>query len=740
MDKRTSLDGDPPTTYQGDLAKLPKSLAPLLARVQWAVWRWVRKKAGGWSKPPFIAADPSKHASTKDPSTWADHTTALATVSAGHAKGITYILTEDDGLAAIDIDHCRDPSTSAIADWAQQLIDQATGAYVEVTPSGTGLRIWGAAKRDKLHRKVAIDVGKDAAIELFRRTHKALTVTGLEIGSCRTLGNIDQLVDHAAAWAERHKAAGGTADKDVANGSVAALYDIEDFDRILREGAPGEADRSALFHTIVGHLSGCGWNADQIATEMEKYPDGVGARYLVEGRLRGEIGRSLDKYQARKSAQALDTGGWNGGWRPTPLLEQLPKVTDLGLDPDPKDSSLEEEPEEPQLELPPMFSHGDPDPRPLKAWAIKRLMPQCGHGLLSGQWGTFKSFVALELAVALMNGQPFLGYRVKRQSGVLFLAAEGANEMRLRLNALAREKCGGTQRLPFRWYETVPTLLQPSATNKLVAMAKLADASLQQEFGLPLGLIIIDTIAACAGYAVPGAENDTATTQHVMNILKAMAQQMGCFVLGVDHFGKVIETGTRGSSSKEAAADLVLPCLGERELTGRVVNTRLAIRKSRGGLSGQEFPFDMRVVEEPVPDEDGEPVTTLVVEWGSGISGAKKRPPSDPWEQSRQTGTRQAMLLLRRVLMSVLAGKGVSLPSAPDGPEVRMVDRDLVRDEFYLQTAVEGTPQQKQDQRRKRFRRAVDRAQETGLIGIREIDGTIYFWLAQVQAGSDEDF
>jgi hypothetical protein len=31
--------------------------------------------------------------------------------------------------------------------------------------------------------------------------------------------------------------------------------------------------------------------------------------------------------------------------------------------------------------------------------------------------------------------------------------------------------------------------------------------SLLEEFGLPLGLIVIDTIAACAGYA-PGAEND----------------------------------------------------------------------------------------------------------------------------------------------------------------------------------------------------------------------------------------
>ena len=89
-------------------------------------------------------------------------------------------------------------------------------------------------------------------------------------------------------------------------------------------------------------------------------------------------------------------------------------------------------------------------------------------------------------------------------------------------------------------------------------MARQAEDSLQQEFGLPLGLIIIDTIAACAGYARAGDENDAATGQAVMNILRAVAQAIGCFVLGVDHFGKTVQAGTRGASSKEASSDLVL--------------------------------------------------------------------------------------------------------------------------------------------------------------------------------------
>ena len=389
--------------------------------------------------------------------------------------------------------------------------------------------------------------------------------------------------------------------------------------------------------------------------------------------------------------------------------------------------------------LPPIFSHGDPDPRPLTSWLVKNLLASVSYGMLAGQWGSGKTFMVFELSACLMTGQPFIGYRVKRQCGVLYIAAEGVSEIRKRLMAMVQEKCGGMQRAPFKWYEAAPTLLGPDAVDTLIAMARQAAALLEAEFGLPLGLIVIDTVAASAGYAQQGAESDAAVAGAIMRVLAQAAAACSCVVLGVDHFGKNIESGTRGSSAKEANAELVLACLGEREVSGRVVNTRLAIRKNRAGPQGLEFPFTLRVVELG-QDEDGDPITTLVVDWTSAGGRPSTGAPKDPWEQGRKTSTQQGMLRLKRVMMAMLVDNGVDLPSGPEGPTVRMIDRELVRGEFYVQTAADGTDEQKRKERWAQFNRAVNQAEQKQLLGIREIGSTTYFWLRSSIPEPDEEF
>jgi hypothetical protein len=779
-----------PITCQSDLAKLPRALAPLIERPQWAVWRWTQKPDGTWQKPPFQAMRPDYNASITDPSTWADYEAALDAVETRRADGITYMLTETDPFAAIDLDHCRDVSTRSVDVWAQNFLDTGRNSYSEVTPSGDGCRIWGLAIGDKVNRKFTLKIdGKKIAAELFRRCNKPLTITGLTLDpTIRELANIDRVIDWGVIWGERRRAAAAEAAAMVTagtgfNSGNGSSYSIDEIEQIVRAGAPAGVNRSDTFHAIIGHYLGVGWAAEQIFAHLQQFPDGIGGRYLHEGRLSSEIARSARKYNT-STLLLTDSNGWVNGFAtkaPAPLESdpELDDDTDGGVDsldeplaPGPvlnvriedespaPDPDLDEEPsvQDPELDdeldvdeplaphpnLPPLYAHGDPDPRPLKDWTIKHLLSACGHGLLAGQWGAGKTFVIFDLAAALMTGQPFLGHVVKRQCGVPLIAAEGAEEVRLRLDAVIREKCGGMRRAPFRWYETAPLLLHKDSTKQLIAMARQADASLRAEFGLPLGLVIIDTIAACAGYDRPGAENDSAVGQALMNALKVVAQTLGCFVLGVDHFGKNLEAGTRGASSKEASSDLVLVCLGEKDLSGSVTDTRLAVRKHRGGRQGQEYPFELRIVEAAAPDEDGEPVTTMVVNWQpaeGGTAGGASTQPKDPWADARRQDQRTAVLRLKRVLMSVLADRGVEQPIPPDGPTVRMVDQEIVRDRFYAGTLADGTPEQKGQFRRKRFSRAVDWAEDQRLIGVEEIGGVTYLRLTNPspESGEQED-
>jgi hypothetical protein len=700
-----------PNTYCGDLAKLPAALHPLCARAQWVIWRlsWRNNR---WTKPPFRCDDPRRFASSNDPNSWSSYEIAVA--AATDADGLSYMLTPEDYLAAVDIDHVRDPITGTIENWAQRFLDKAGHSYAEISPSGTGLRIWGTASGETLHRKFSFN---GSALELFRRTRKPLTVTGLQLGNNQVLGNIDALLDRAVVWAQQRQTKLSKSKPEI-NAGTTGQYSIDQIEQIVREGAPDGANRSDTFHGIVGHFIGCGWTVEQIIKHLEEFPDGIGNRYISEGRLAREVERSAAAF-----GHTQENEPWSNGFHKE---EEEPQQL---LEPD-----LDELEEEPAPELSPMYAHGGPQTQSTKSWAIKGLMLAQGHGLLSGQWGTYKTFMVLELAGCLMTGQPFLDRLVKRQSGVLFLAAEGEQEMSMRLRAMVHEKCGGLARAPFRWFEDVPVLLQPNGLELLVAMGKQATASLQEEFGLPLGLIIIDTVAACAGYSGIGAENDNSITQRLMNVLKLAAQQLNCFVLGVDHYGKNVSSGTRGAIAKESSGDLVLSLLGDRELSGRMLNTRLVIRKSRGGRTGEEYYFGVREVQLPELDDDGESITTLVIQWGVQAQSAKQE--HNPWDGDRKTETRQAMLLLKRVLMAKLAADGCELPLEPP---VRGIDREIVRSEFYAQTPVDGTETQKQELRRKRFNRALERAQEKQLIGIREIDAITYLWL-QLQQPSEEEF
>jgi hypothetical protein len=321
-----------PVTHQGDLAKLPRALAPLIERKQWCIYRWTPKPDGSWQKPPFIATHPERHANTRDPSTWADYPTALAAVQTGRGDGISYLLTAEDPFAAIDLDHCRD-GLGGVDIWAQRFLERGRNTYSEGTPSGTGCRIWGLATGEKLHRKFDLEIdGKTIAAELFRRTNKALTITGLKLDSIRELTNIDHMLDRAVSWGERRKAAAAQAKPASVNFNGGGNnYSVDQIEEIVRNGPPEGVNRSDIFHMVVGHYLGCGWDSERILAHLQQHPHGIGERYLRERRLDTEIARSARKYVAT-ALPLSENGGWSSTWEAKAPQPEKPELLSNNLD------------------------------------------------------------------------------------------------------------------------------------------------------------------------------------------------------------------------------------------------------------------------------------------------------------------------------------------------------------------------------------------------------------------------
>ena len=122
---------------------IPQCLQVLASERRWVAWRW-EKRNGKRTKPPICVRDdcPSRYARNNDPDTWAMLPEAIQAVESGGLDGIGLQLLDLNGFAAIDLDNVRDPSDGSILPWVQKQIEECA-SYVEITPSGRGLRILG---------------------------------------------------------------------------------------------------------------------------------------------------------------------------------------------------------------------------------------------------------------------------------------------------------------------------------------------------------------------------------------------------------------------------------------------------------------------------------------------------------------------------------------------------------------------------------------------------------------------
>lgn len=102
--------------------------------------RWVRH----YRKRPITVA--GRAASSTDPATWATYA-AVKRATVGH--GIGFVL--GGGIACLDLDHCLVDGVPD--DRARDVLARLPGAYVEVSPSGDGLHVWGTAPEQPGRRR-----------------------------------------------------------------------------------------------------------------------------------------------------------------------------------------------------------------------------------------------------------------------------------------------------------------------------------------------------------------------------------------------------------------------------------------------------------------------------------------------------------------------------------------------------------------------------------------------------------
>jgi hypothetical protein len=170
---------------------------------------------------------------------------------------------------------------------------------------------------------------------------------------------------------------------------------------------------------------------------------------------------------------------------------------------------------------------------------------------------------------------------------------------------------GDRFKLPFAWNTYQPSLFEkgPDAFFKL---AEREAQRMRQQFGVDLVAVFLDTMGLAACYE---NEDRSAQVQKVVGGLGRLSDATGALVINVDHMGKDQEAGLRGTSAKRDCVETIVTCLIDREKnTNKPINHRLQLFKIRDGEEGRVIPYRLKPIDMGV-DEDGQPITTCVVEW-----------------------------------------------------------------------------------------------------------------------------
>jgi hypothetical protein len=258
--------------------------------------------------------------------------------------------------------------------------------------------------------------------------------------------------------------------------------------------------------------------------------------------------------------------------------------------------------------------------QPAGEYIIDDVIPEADIGVIYGPSTGGKSFVTIDMGMAIARGIPWRGKKVK-QGKVVYIVAEGGGGFRKRLKAYAMHNDIDLADVPFGVIHAAPNLLDAGQVKRICASIERNGAR----------VIVVDTFAQ----SMPGAnENAGEDVSKAISHIRGVGRKVGAMVILVHHTGKDATKGARGWSGLRAAADFELEIVREGE--NRMINTT----KQKDGDDSERWGFKLLEVAIGMRD-DGKVITSCVitesdVPVASGVKGggAAEKVKFGPWEQA----------------------------------------------------------------------------------------------------------
>lgn len=231
-----------------------------------------------------------------DPKTWTTYNKAKDAMETGKFDGIGYALTADEGYICIDLDHCVNPETRKIDPWAMDIIgivEEAGGTYSEVSPSGTGIHLWGRGKLPDNKSGIHQTMKNGHDVEMYTNAHY-MTVTG-EPRNDTALKDIQPAIDKILTMLKKPPAA--SEEGKAVTSTPAPVLNLSDTDIItkIRDSTQGPK-----FHSLydLGDVSTYGNDrnrADQALLNMLAFWTGKNAEQMKRIFLSSKLAETLDR-------------------------------------------------------------------------------------------------------------------------------------------------------------------------------------------------------------------------------------------------------------------------------------------------------------------------------------------------------------------------------------------------------------------------------------------------------------